>query len=139
MKLIVFIPLLLLGTILQAQEVNEIETNIEYKNRHCRKVGVNACKIIIKNGGNTNISLLGKILTFKIHRDRITQEIQTAILGKTLKVDGNDIYITEDLFVLSKDLRDALGLVKEAEIPVGEYPITITKEFVEIAFRIEMK
>ncbi|MAX69682.1 MAG: hypothetical protein CMC76_01055 [Flavobacteriaceae bacterium] len=137
MRLIVFIPLLLLGAILQAQEVIEIETNTDYKDRQCRHPGGNTCEIIIENGGNTNISLSGKTLTFKVYRDRITEEIDAAILGKTLKVDGNDIYIMDNPFVLSKDLRDALELVEETIIPSGEYPVIITSEIVEIKFLIE--
>ena len=58
-------------------------------------------------------------------------------MGKTLKVDGNDIYIMDNPFVLSKDLRDALQLVEETIIPSGEYPVIITSEIVEIKFLIE--
>lgn len=53
--------------------------------------------------------------------------------------EEKEICKMEDTFDLSEDLRTALGLQKETIITAGEYPVQITKEFVEIIFRIDTK
>jgi hypothetical protein len=53
--------------------------------------------------------------------------------------EEKEICKMEDTFDLSEDLRTALGLQKETIITAGEYPVLITKEFVEIIFRIDTK
>lgn len=138
MRLLVFIPLILLSTLLQAQEVKEIETDTDWTGRHCRGTS-GMCDSKPQINGNTALRLSNNELTFKVYRDKITLIEETTILGKELREEGKDIFIMEEPFILTKLLRDALGVSKEAIIPAGQYPVVITKEIVEISFRIEMK
>ena len=137
MKLIVFIPLLLLGTILQAQG-KEVEVEVKSGGTRCNG-SHGPCFVGPVNEGNAVVWLNNNEFVMKMNRAKLTFEEESKILGKELIEEGKDICEIDSAFILSKDLRDALGLAIETEIPVGEYPVVITKEFVEITFRIEIK
>ena len=137
MKLIVFIPLLLLGTILQAQE---IEVEADPLGERCVPLRHGLCYLdpLPKGSITFRKSKKGEVF-LKVYRDKISSDEETILFGKNLTANGEDIFIMEESFYLSEKVRIALGLEHETIIPIGEYPVTISKEIIEIKLKIEIK
>ncbi|MEP5256121.1 MAG: hypothetical protein ABJQ39_13750 [Winogradskyella arenosi] len=137
MKLIVFIPLLLLGTILQAQD---IEVESLPRGKRCVILRQGTCYVDINVKGSVSFRKSKKGEFFlKVYRGKITSEEETIMFGKKLVAHGKDVFIMDEPYSLSEKLRVALGLEGDAIIPIGEYPVEITMEIIEIKLIIEKK
>lgn len=136
MRILLYI-IIFFSTALQAQDVKVINADVELSGRDCDFLKHGPCRVNPTTNGSAILRLVNNELTFKLYKAEITREKEIKIFGKTLKVVGKDTYTMEEPFELGKDLRAALNLSKETIIPAGQYPVLISKDFVEIKFRIE--
>ncbi|HLT54296.1 MAG TPA: hypothetical protein VKZ97_10405 [Flavobacteriaceae bacterium] len=135
MKTLAYIVLLFLSTGLNAQAEKELTVEVGWIGQRC--VGDNGyCYVEPSADGNTTLRLNNSELTFIIYRDKLTVEEELKILGKKLSDESFDTYLLEEPFALSKDVTNQLSLAEGTQIPPGEYQAKITKETVEITFRL---
>lgn len=147
MKIIISIALLCITFIAFTQEQkknNKIKVITSWEGRPRCNGGHGLCAIKSSSiTGQTNTTIIyydTNKMDFIINRSKITKEEEIKIVGKDLAVtvENEFIYIFEEDYALDTEIQTSLKLSAECiKIPIGSYPILVTKDTLTITFTLE--